>query len=209
MKAFLSSFFILFISHFILAQNDMTISFNESIHLSNVSTKTQFIITGGTEKIQLKGNEINSYKFQKPGKYTIKIIDNSSKKKDCEEVHLPNEIKLNVSRIKMTFDTKHISFSEPIRKNKDTANTTVSIPVTITTYDQQPVVLNNKTVTSAGIGTTITAHLKNSNRVYYDGTHIIQYSLTGQVTENSWLMFDFIDANDTVQSVSLVTPIQD
>lgn len=209
MKALLSSLFILFFSNCIFAQNEITISFNESIHLSNVTTKTQFIISGGTEKIQLKGNEINVYKFQKPGKYTIKIIDNSSKKKDCEQTHLPNEIKLNVSRIKMTYDTKNISFSEPIRKNKDTANITVSIPVTIATYDQQPVLLNNKPVTSAGIGTTIVAHLKNSNKVYYDGTHLIQYTLTGKVTENSLLMFDFIDANDTVQSVSLVTPIQD
>ncbi len=210
MKSITTFLLVLFFNNFVYSQNEITISYNESISLENLNDNIEFIISGDSGEIHLRGEKINEYVFEKPGEYTIKIIDrNKVKKNSCEDTHLPQNIHLTVSRIMMIYDGKNIAFSNPILKNRPTDDIVLSIPVTISTYDHQPIALNATTVNSAGIGTFIVANLIDSKKALYDGTHILKYALSGLVTQNSYLMFDFIDANNRVQSISLLTPIQD
>jgi hypothetical protein len=204
--AFLSLFYL---SGFAQNSKELMISYGESISLGKIEDDTTFSISSQFGTITLKGNEINNYIFSKPGNYMIKVNEiQHVNSESCNHNHFPKEISLIVSRVKMTFDGTKIKFSEQINKNKDTNGITLSIPVTIESFDNKPVTLNNSIVNSAGIGTSIVAKLNDKMKELPIGTHLINYELSGKVTENSYLMFDFVDANGLIQSVTLVNPIQ-
>jgi hypothetical protein len=190
-------------------KKEMTISYGEKIQLGEIEASTKFIMANGNTKSVLKGNSINSYVFAIPGTYTIQIEEKKAHDTNsCNHNHLPEVLTVHVSRIKMNFKGEGLTFSQPIQKNVETNGIILSIPVTIDTYDGQPVALNYKPINSAGIGTSIIGHLKNDMTLYPVGTHVLNYSLSGKVTQNAHLMFDFIDGNNAIQSVSLLTPIQ-
>lgn len=210
MKTFIVSLLCLIFFNLSYSQTEIKISYNQSIHLPNVKSDTDFYISGMQVKVHLKGAQINQYLFEKPGTYTVKIKEHiKSKVVTCEHLAMPKDFTVIVSRVRMAFDNSNIAFSEPIHKNVETSKITLSIPVKIETYDNKPAQLDFTPVNTAGIGTTIVATLNNKTSVLPQGTHILKYSLQGKVTENSYLMFDFIDANKTVQTVALLTPIQD
>lgn len=191
------------------AQNKIVISYNEKVNLGDVDTSTHFYFTDGSHKIHLKGNEINNYNFSKPGIYTLKVEEKKAySKESCTDIHIPSAILVEVSRVKMFFDDKNITFSSPIIKNKSTDGITLRIPVSIQTFDHLPATLNKTTVNSAGIGTNITAKWSADITQLPEGTHTLEYALSGIVTENAYLMFDFVDANGKIQPVSLVTPVK-
>jgi len=192
------------------SQQEIKISYNQSIHLSRVKSDTEFYISGMQLKAHLKGAEINKFIFEKPGKYNVKIKQHvKAKANSCEHIDGQQEITVVVSRVRMTFDGNNIAFSEPIHKNVETSRITASIPVKIETYDNQPVSLDFTPVNTAGVGTNIVATLDKNTGELPTGIHMLKYSLQGIVTENSYLMFDFIDANKTIQTVALLTPIKD
>ena len=192
----------------LFAQDKISISYNGKINLGNVPKETKFEITGNA-KMHLKGNEINSYIFSKPGNYRITITETKTRdEKSCDEIHLPKEISVTVSRIRMTFDTQNISLSAPIIKNNETNGIVLSVPVKVETYDHLPAAMNFTPVRSAGIATNITANLDAKLKELPEGMHTLNYSLRGNVTQNSYLMFDFVDANGAVQSASLLTPVK-
>lgn len=197
----------LFFSFIILqAQNKIVIAYGNQIHLGNVPEDTRFEIHG-PKSLRLKGNKINQFHFDKPGIYTLKVDEKKHPEADCARLHLPSEIVVEVSPVKMTFG-QPLEFSSPIVKNKETRGITLKVPVVIQTYDHSPAVLNRAPVASAGIGSNIVAQLKTEAATLNEGNHILEYSLSGMVSENAYLMFDFVDANGKIQSISLVTPVK-
>lgn len=199
---------LLLMSLFSFAQAKLEISYDESLQISNVQESTAFTISGDDGITILKGKEINSYKFKKPGTYSIKVDQKEAHTTGCDHHGLPSEITVNVSRIKMEFDGSKIKFSSPIRKNAETSGIILSIPISIHTYDNKPVSMDFTPVSSAGIGSSITATLSDKFRQLSAGKHWLTYNLNGVVNQNSYLMFDFIDANGKVQSISLQSPIE-
>ena len=200
------SFF--FITSF-YAQSQFHITYNDKINLGNVNKNTRFYITSESDHIRLKGNEINDYRFSKPGIYTVKVEEKKTNHEEsCTDLHLPAVFQVEVSGSRMVFDEKNIEFSSPIIKNKNTQGIVLKIPVFIETFDHLPVNLNRTPVHSAGIGTNIVATLDTNFEELPEGKHILKYNLNGVATENAYLMFDFIDANGKIQSVSLLTPVK-
>jgi hypothetical protein len=187
----------------------LNISYGESIYLKKVEETTKFHISSDSGEVNLKGSQINEYIFETPGQYRIKIEQaKSNNEANCEHPLLPNEIQVNVSRIKMKFDGNRIEFSQPIKKGVETTGIILSIPISIETYDNKPVALIYTTVNTAGIGTSITANLSKDYGELSVGEHVVSYSLKGTVTENTYLMFDFVDANNKVQSIALKSIIE-
>jgi hypothetical protein len=202
-------FFLFFYALVSFGQQKLNISYGESIYLKKVEETTKFHISSDSAEVNLKGSQINEYKFETPGQYRIKIEQaKSNNEANCEHPLLPNEIQVNVSRIKMKFDENRIEFSQPIKKGIETTGIILSIPISIETYDNKPVALNYNSVTTAGIGTSITANLSKDYGELSVGEHVVSYSLKGTVTENTYLMFDFVDANNKVQSVALQSIIE-
>ena len=190
-------------------QSKIEISYNENIKIKKVKESTTFTISSDYGNVVLKGNEINLYKFKKPGIYTIKTHQTAINKEDsCGQNILPSQIIVNVSRSKIKFEGSKIKFSSPIKKNNETSGITLSIPVTIKTYDNKPVLLDSTPIKASGIGSTITATLNDNFKALSDGKHLLTYNLNGFVSENSYLMFDFIGANGRIQSISLQSQIE-
>jgi hypothetical protein len=202
-------FFLFFYALVSFGQQKLNISYGESIYLKKVEETTKFHISSISGEVNLKGSQINDYKFETPGQYVIKIEHaKSNNVANCEHPLLPNEIQVNVSRIRIKFDGNRIEFSQPIKKGIETTGIILSIPISIETYDNKPVSLNYTSVTTAGIGTSITANLSKDYGELSVGEHIVSYSLKGMVSENTYLMFDFVDANNKVQSVALQSIIE-
>lgn len=188
------------------AQDKILIAYGNKINLGKVPNDVQFEIQG-SELIRLRGNKINQYSFENPGNYTIKVHDKKHQESDCSRMHLPQEIIVEVSRIRMTFDSA-LEFSSPIVKNVETQGIILKVPVLIQTYDHLPVLLNRKPVASAGIGSNIMAHLKTEANQLYEGQYLLEYALSGVASENAYLMFDFVDANGQIQSIPVLTQVK-
>lgn len=185
------------------------IAFGESIPFGIVENDTKFTIVGPDATVYLTGAEINNYIFSKPGNYTITSETSAPfTKGDCNHQSFPKIIEIVVSRSKMKFDASQILFSEPIVKNKDMTGATFTIPVWIETFDEKPIVLLKEVVNIAGIGSSLTAKLDTSTLELSEGLHILSYTLSGKVSENAHLMFDFIKSDGTIQSVALSNPVQ-
>jgi hypothetical protein len=192
------------------AQFRLDISYGESIKIRKIEPSTKFQISSSYGTISLKGSEINNFKFEKPGTYFIRVKQTKSDRiTDCDTFMLPSEIQVNVSRVRVNFEQDKIQFSKPIKKGVETNGTTLSVPILIETYDNKPILLNYTTVKTTGIGTSVRANLTIDYGELSVGEHIISYSLNGMVTENAYIMFDFIDANSKIQSISLKSPIED
>lgn len=188
---------------------EMSIAYGESIQLGKVEENTRFSISGEGTTAHLNGAEINEFKFMKPGKYTITIVVKEHfAVGDCNHSSFPKQINVTVSRVRMSFDGNRMQFSTPIVKNKEMAGATLSIPVTIETYDGKSVIMNDDVVTAAGIGSDLTAKLNNASQELTVGEHLLIYSLNGKVTENTYIMFDFVDSDGKIHSVALMNPIQ-
>jgi len=205
-KCYFFAALLVFFFTIVRAQDKIVITYGNQINLGDVPGDVQFEVQG-PEFIRLKGTKINQYSFDKPGIYSIKVHDKKHSESDCGRLHLPDEIKVEVSRIRMIFGSS-LTFSSPIVKNVDTQGIVLKVPVQIQTYDHLPAVLNQKPVASAGIGSNIVAHLKTKATELPEGQHLLEYVLSGLATENAYLMFDFVDANDQVQSISVLTPVK-
>lgn len=185
------------------------IAYGESVPFGTIENGAKFTIVGPDATVYLTGSEINDYVFSKPGNYTITSETSVPfTKGDCNHQSFPKIIEIVVGRSKMKFDASQIQFSESIIKNKDMEGATFTIPVFIETYDHKPIVLNNDVVNVAGIGSSLTAKLDTSTLELSEGLHILSYTLSGKVSENAHLMFDFIKSDGTIQSVALSNPVQ-
>lgn len=198
-----------FINLVSFGQDKFDISYNETISIRKLEKSTTFTISSEYGTVNLTGDAINHFKFKKPGVYLIKVLQKKNTTDEtCERIVLPSNITVNVSRIRIKFDGNKLNFSEPIKKNKETSGITFSIPITIETFDNKPVLMDLTQINSSGIGTSIKATLKNEFKQLAAGKHLLVYDLKGIATQNSYLMFDFIDANGKIQSISLKSPIE-
>ena len=197
-------------SGFAFAQGEINMSYKEKINLGKIDNDTDFYINSIYVKKHLVGNKINQYVFSKPAIYKITVEEKThSNEQSCNHNHLPSEIIVNVNATKMTFDTASLSFSKSIQKNIDTKGIILSIAVNIETFDHLPAKLNQSRVNFAGIGSEISANLNESIKELSEGNHILKYNLNGIVTENSYLMIDFVLPNGTIQSVAMPNSIKD
>lgn len=201
--------FIFLIGFVAFGQSKYDISFNETITLKKIENNTTFTISSEFGTVNVIGDAINQYKFKKPGSYLIKVFQPKiASEEECNHPILPSEIIVNVSRIKIKFDQSKLKLSQLIHKNTETSGIQLSIPVTIQTFDSNPVTIDLSPVNSSGIGTSITATLRDEFKQLSSGKHLLVYDLNGVATQNSYIMFDFVDANGKIQSVSLKSPIE-
>lgn len=187
------------------------IAFGETLKLNDVSEKTTWTINRlGSDNIPITGTgaALNDYVFAIPGNYEILIHENLDHQPgECEHRHLPEKISLEVSRVRMVFNTQAIVFSNEIRRGVDTKGITMAVPITIQTYDKQPVAFNQALVNTAGVGTNITATLSEP-KIFQDGNFTLVYNLQGIASEQAYIMFDFVDVNGQVQAYAHLKQIK-
>lgn len=186
-------------------QISKVISFGEKIYLGVVENDVNWNIINISEKINisLKGNQINEYQFEKPGIYQINFID--SKANHSHDDYHPafdEKMLIEVSPVKMIFDFTKIEFSEKIIKNKNHENVIVTVPVLVSIYDNSTKLFTIKNSSVAGIGVDLSITPVSKSIELKNGIQNIQYKITGKVNNETYLMYDFIDFNNQVQTYS-------
>lgn len=192
-------------------QADKVISYNEKIAFGNVESSAVWTINfkKNNNIVHLKGNEINDYVFINPGIYEINFLDNKKHDEhECNHSQFKEKMIIEVSPLKMTFDFSQITFSQPIQKGKNCDGIIISVPVNVTMIENNPTkfVVSNAVV--AGIGTDLIAQPTEKEVTIKNGLQILKYKLSGTVNNETYLMFDFVDYNNQVQTFNLLEIIK-
>lgn len=204
--------FALTISYGIKAQNKMNgtenekyyqvISFGEKIDFGNVGISASWKISNLKEGVfaSLKGNQINDYQFQKLGEYEIYFSELHAHHEGCNHPSFPAKMLVKVNPVKLTFDFSKIQFSEKLEKGRNYEDLIITIPATIVSKDKSVVKLPAPKMDIAGVGSLLKAEPMNTEIVIKDGVQLLKYKVSGIVNRETYLMFDFYDFNNQVQS---------
>ena len=169
--------------------------------LENISSWT--ILHSGQTVGQGIGNSLLNFVFAQPGEYSVQIQDNHvHNAQSCDHSNLPSEILVTVTGKKMVFDFTQVTFSAPI-SNGNLNGIVLSVPVIVDSYDGSPILFQQGTVYTAGVGTNLTAIPVQNVMSLNPGTVVLNYTLSGSVSRPTYIMFDFIDVNGKVQSFGL------
>ncbi len=180
-----------------------TISFGQKVHFDFVETSSTWTIKNVSNNLVVKlfGNQINDFVFENSGTFEILYSDNAThKKEECDHSHFPAKTILEVSPVNMKFDFSKITFSEKIRKETNYENVIVSVPVNVKTFDKKSakVEMPNSSVTGVGVNLKLTPVINTIE--LQNGIQILTYKLSGIINNETYLMYDFKDCNNQVQT---------
>jgi hypothetical protein len=188
----------------VVAQRNIGVSFGSKLYLiSDTSIKVDWQVKY-YNNIVLKGSstDLNNFVFAKPGSYTIYFNEHLKHiEGTCNHPHFPDSLTVNVSPVRTIFDLTKVMLSNEIKKGVDVAGTTISVPVRLEVYQNKKINYTNTIITTAGIGTAIQGTLMRKPS-YTTGNYIFTYNLTGKALEESYIMFDFVAYDGSVQSYS-------
>lgn len=186
-----------------LTGTDIGLNINQEFDYKVFNADKNTIVFKGT------GAALYNIVFSTPGKYRIEFNLNSNHKETACD-HGKETIRFNfvVSPIKMDFDFSRIKFSKEIKKGISADNTTITVPVKVQTFNHQSYEFSPANFSVSGIGSDITAMPMETKIVLNEGENLLQYKLSGTAKSEAYLMFDFVDANNNVQSYSLSEPIK-
>lgn len=188
---------------------ELKISYGECLKLGKVDPTTVFEITTEEVKDTVIGTQINTYRFEKPGMYTVHITNPSgshSNEEGCKHNLLPEKIKITVASWRLMFDQAGIRFSKPIQQNAPVAGCTLTVTAILETYNGEKLRTDNLGLTFAGIGVDITGKLINASSLS-PGSNSISFALQGTASQNSYVAVDFALPDGRIQSVALLQPI--
>lgn len=201
----------IFVSFSVSSQNNNTIkkqpykviSYGDKIYFGNFDSSDNWTITNARENITalVSGNQINDYLFEKPGNYEITYSENKvHDPNSCNHSKFESSIIIQVSPVKMIFDFSKIVFSEKIRKGNNCDGIFITVPVNITMKENSPIQFTVPNVLVAGVGSEIIAKSVSSEVLLKNGTQYLKYQLSGTATKEAYLMFDFVDINNNIQT---------
>jgi hypothetical protein len=157
---------------------------------------------------KFNSEEILSYKFQNPGKFKIRCIENpeffenhkhmSGDHENCSLIHLPDSFFVFVDSFKIIFNLQTVKFKEEIICGNAQSNNFAEINAEIVTYKNQKVVVPELKLLTAGIGTQISGSIN----PFISNTHAtkLKYKLSGSCSEATFIQFDFLDQNNNATS---------
>jgi len=195
------------------AQDTLKISLNGTIPFNFSPNSYEFDVEfNKNSRIRFDTKKMSTYIFKKPGITKIYPISihNHDKDHDCSIIHLPDSIIILTDHFKMEFIDSTFKLNNPIIKNKETKDNYVEIQVLVSdTYQDYPIIIENKKLFTAGIGSEITGELAPNCIPLKKGINTLRYYLKGICSMNSYIQFDFIDNVGKAHSISLHSPIKD
>lgn len=187
-----------------------TISFGEKINFGKVENSILWFISfmDAEEKVTLIGNEINNYIFETPGSYQITFKENKLDiAGECNHTIFPEMMLITVSPFKMDYDFSTIQFNKNIVAGEDIENIEVTLNVSFKSFNKNSVVFSKGKMISAGIGTTITGELLADSITLKPGINKLVYRLRGNATKDTYIMLDFFDINNQIQTYYFQTKL--
>jgi hypothetical protein len=179
-----------------------TISFGGKINLGKMEHPIAWTVSSfdSNNEVLLNGEEINNYVFETPGTYKITSRENKSiSENECNHASFPESFIIKVSPTQMVFDFSTLIFNKALEGGVNVDNTTLSLNVNLKTFTNEPVPFSEGKIQSAGIGTTIKGQLLNAV-ILKPGNNKVNYKLSGAASKDTYIMFDFFDVNEQVQS---------
>lgn len=156
-----------------------------------------------------KGKEdVSNLVFEIPGNYTLDIHDKRKHETAvCEHIHFPEKVTIKVLPVKLDFDINSIKFSKEIVGNQSADGITLNVNVNLESYDKSEVKYN-KSLTSFGVGSTITGKVKNGEVTLTPGNNTLEFVLEGQAEAGNNIQLNFVDFNGEVQPYTLTPKVQ-
>jgi hypothetical protein len=100
----------------------------------------------------------------------------------------------------MTFDFSKILFSDKIRRGSNCDQIFVTVAVNVEMKDMQTALFVVPDVMVAGVGSEIIAKPVTPEVILKNGKQLLRYQLSGVATKEAYLMFDFVDNNNNIQT---------
>jgi hypothetical protein len=181
------------------------ISFGEKIDFDDIDPTITWTISNSKNNIYttLRGNEINNYVFQQPGEYEINFQENKKHDEGCHHPQFAERFKVKVEPVRMSFDFSKITFSEKIIKGRNYSDLIITVPAKITTKDNSSTKLPAPGMLVAGLGVSCTVEPVENEIIIGNKTQLLKYKLSGIINQETYLMFDFHDFNNQVQTYNL------
>lgn len=179
-----------------------SISFGGKINLGKMEHPIAWTVSSfdSNNEVLLNGEEINNYVFETPGTYKITSRENKSiSENECNHASFPESFIIKVSPTQMVFDFSTLIFNKALEGGVNVDNTTLSLNVNLKTFTNEPVPFSEGKIQSAGIGTTIKGQLLNAV-ILKPGNNKVNYKLSGAASKDTYIMFDFFDVNEQVQT---------
>lgn len=174
-------------------QSHYSISFGDAIE-AGVSTDLALSLSWniapqtGVSKTSGTGKNTGNLIFSQPGKYqiTFQVPAHGDHPAKTET------ITVEVSSVKMVFDTKNIRFSKELTTG-DASGIVMTVPVTVKTYDGKSYVYTAREVQTTGVG-HLSSHLKDGKAELKNGQNEISFELSGTVSQQGNIQFRVYDA---------------
>lgn len=181
------------------------ISFGDKIDFGSIEASVRWNITNTTKGIGviLNGSQINDYIFQQSGEYEIQFSETKKQEEECNHPAFPEKIIIRVNPVKLSFDFSKIEFSQKIRRGIYYENLIVSVPVKSIIQSGVPNQVMAPGLLITGIGVSLLGEPVNERVEIKNGTQVFKYKISGRVDKDTYLMFDFYNLNDEVQSFNL------
>jgi hypothetical protein len=183
------------------------VSFGEKIFFGNIENTAKWTVTNarGSLLANLIGNQINEFIFEEPGFYEIRFFESIKKSNDgCNHSLFPEKMGVRVNTVKMIFDFSKIEFSKKIEKGISCDDITVTVPVNIFLKENAQVKCNSPSLVVSGVSAEIKAKPVVPDIILRNGIQFLKYQLSGIVSKETYLMFDFIDFNNQAQTYNLL-----
>ncbi|MBP4138554.1 hypothetical protein [Flavobacterium geliluteum] len=181
------------------------ISFGEKIDFGTVDTSVMWTITNtkNNSHATLIGNQINDYVFEEPGEYDINFQENKKHDEECNHPMFAERSRIKVTAVKLSYDFSKIAFSQKIEKGRNYSDLIITVPAKIITKNNSIATLPTPGLSIAGLGVSFTAVPLEKEIILNNKTQLLKYKVSGMVNSEAYLMFDFFDFNNQVQTYNL------
>ncbi|CAM3760158.1 hypothetical protein FLCH110379_22820 [Flavobacterium chungbukense] len=181
------------------------ISFGEKVDLGEIDPAVSWTISNSKNNVftSLNGNEINSFVFQDPGIYDVTYQENKSHEGECDHSAFPQKFSIKVDATKMVYDFSKISFSEKLERGRNYTDLIITVPAKITTKENSITKLPSPNMSVAGLGVSFTVEALEKEIVIGNKIQLLKYKISGVVNQETYLMFDFHDFNNQIQTYNL------
>ena len=196
-------------AHYIYFGDSIGMEILNDMELTNLS----IIVKNDNDELvaQLNESTLKEFVFSTPGNYKIELSsDHVLEKSDKECNHLVHNriISLLVLPYHLQFDFNKMNFSTELIGGKDMTSALLSIPVEVKIYSGASVNLEKLKFLTAGVNTTLEGITKSDDLILNPGVNLISYQMKGQVSNNTFIMFDFLDNYGLVHSFGYPTKIK-
>ena len=200
-------------NEFAKTTGNLTISYTEKIpfddrSLTDLQNASWTISNEKGFVKQGRGVDLANYVFNTPGNYTVDFSISQAFTKiqnSCYHPSLPSKLLLEVKPYRLTFNFDTFKLSNEITAGADVTGSQLSVKAKLESFTGSPL-LYNQEMRTAGIQTTVVGKV---NTELLPGNNTVTFDLEGTVKNpNTYIVFDFIDAKDDIQSYSLTKPIR-